>query len=367
MADAAAPPRIAVVGVGLIGGSLGLAARERLGARVRGFDADPAALEAARARQAIDESAADLAAALAGADAAFVATPVRALEETVRKVLEHAPQRCAVSDVGSTKLALAAAISDERFVGGHPLAGAEGAGIEQARADMFEGATWYLTPTAATSGVLYERLHRLLAALGARPHAIDAADHDRLMATVSHLPHALANVLVEQAASALPASAERGALGAGAPGPSFRDATRVAGANSDVWTDIYLSNREELDGALAATIAALERVRALLAEGDPEAVRAWNERARERRQELSRAGGAPEETRELRVIVPNRPGVIAEIALALGRSGVNIADLVLSPSADNRQGVVALFVRGARQAEDARRLVAALGFPVVAP
>ena len=98
---------------------------------------------------------------------------------------------------------VAAAGADERFIGGHPLAGAETAGVEHAREDLFDGAVWYLTPAANSTGVLYERLHRLLTAIGARPVAIDAETHDRLLAVVSHLPHVLANVLVAQAAGAL--------------------------------------------------------------------------------------------------------------------------------------------------------------------
>ena len=105
-----------------------------------------------------------------------------------------------VSDVGSTKRAIVAALDDPRFVGGHPLAGAETSGVQHARADLFEGATWYLTPTPTTSGILYERLHRLLHSLGARPVAIEPEVHDTILATVSHLPHVLANVLVAQAA-----------------------------------------------------------------------------------------------------------------------------------------------------------------------
>ncbi len=108
-----------------------------------------------------------------------------------------------ITDVGSTKRAVVAAVDDPRFVGGHPLAGAETSGVEHARADLFEGATWYLTPTAETSGVLYERLHRLLSGVGARPCAIDAETHDRILASVSHLPHVLANVLVASAAGTL--------------------------------------------------------------------------------------------------------------------------------------------------------------------
>ena len=133
----------------------------------------------------------------------FVAAPVSALGAVLDAVLDAAGEDCAVSDVGSTKRAIVSGRADPRFIGGHPLAGAETSGVEHARADLFEGATWYLTPGPATSGALYERLHRALVGIGAQPVAIDAAVHDRVMASVSHLPHVFANVLVAQAARAL--------------------------------------------------------------------------------------------------------------------------------------------------------------------
>jgi prephenate dehydrogenase len=356
--------RVAIVGLGLIGGSIGLAAK-RAGARVCGFDADPAVRARALERGAIDVSAEDLAGAVADAEVAFVATPIGALPEAVRAVLASAADACVVSDVGSTKRQLAGAVTDPRFVGGHPLAGAESAGVEHARADLFEGATWYLTPTPGTTGVLYERLHRLLASLGAQPAAIEPELHDRLMASFSQLPHVFANVLVTQAGARSVA-----ALGAGerlpAAGPSFRDATRVAGANTAIWADIYLSNRDALVAELDAAIAGLGEVRDMLGAGEAEAVAAWNERARAERERLLGAGLDGGALHELRASVPNRPGVIAEIALALGRAGVNIADMALSPSPDNSQGVIALWVRGPEPAARARELIAELGFPVAA-
>src|SRR5215207_2355359 len=146
--------RITVLGVGLIGGSIGLAARARLDAEIAGFDPDRDLLDRATELEAIDSAHDDVAA------------------------------------VGS----------DSRFIGGHPLAGAETSGVENARADLFEGARWYLTPTPKTGGLLYDRVQRAIAEIGARPQAIEAETHDRLMATISHLPHVLANVLVTQAA-----------------------------------------------------------------------------------------------------------------------------------------------------------------------
>jgi prephenate dehydrogenase len=356
--------RIAVIGLGLIGGSIGLAARERLEAQTMGWDLDPSALAAAAARGAIDVQSRSIAQAVDGADAAFVAAPVGALPELIGEVLRHAPDTCVVTDVGSTKRVVVDGQDDQRFVGGHPLAGAETSGIGHARADLFDGATWYLTPTATTSGILYERLYRLLSRLGARPIAIGAADHDAILALVSHLPHVLANVLVDQAATALGADGER----LPATGPSFRDATRVAGANSSIWTDIYLSNHDALTAAIDAAIDRLGSVRSALLAGDEAGIRQWNDdaaRARRRLAGAELASGA--DLHELRVAVPNQPGVVAQIALELGRAGVNIADLALHPAPSMTEGVVALWLAGVDTAARAEEVISGLGFQVFRP
>jgi prephenate dehydrogenase len=138
----------------------------------------------------------------------------------------------------------------------------------------------------------------------------------------------------------------------------------VAGANTAIWTDIYLANRDALIAAIDAFAASLGEVRTMLQAGDPQAVAAWNDSARADRDELLGAGLTGGPVSELRASVPNRPGVIAEIALALGRAGVNIIDMALSPSEDNRQGVVALWIGGDQQAQRAEQLIGELGFPV---
>jgi prephenate dehydrogenase len=352
--------RIAVIGVGLIGGSVALAARRRAGASVAGFDRSPQALARAHARGALDTAAASLSEALEDAQVAFVAVPVGTLPELVSDVLAAAPADCVVTDVGSTKRAVVAAHDDPRFVGGHPLAGAENAGVEHAREDMFDGSTWYLTPGSSTSGILFERLHRLLHALGAQPTAIDAETHDQILAAVSHLPHVLANLLVTQAAGTLAAGGER----LPATGPSFRDATRVAGAPSAIWTDIYLSNRDALTAELDRALEHLSGVRDALAAGDAQSITRWNETAANDRRRLLENQLAGGRLYELRASVPNRPGVIAELALALGRAGVNITDMALYPAGDMSEGVVALWVAGEAAADRTQELVAGLGFPV---
>lgn len=360
-ADRPSNTRLALIGVGLIGGSIGLAARERgVAQEIVGFDVDAATLAAALERGALTEAAKSIEEAVAGSDVIVVACPVGQVAATAGAALRTAAPDAAVTDVGSTKRQMVAVIDDPRFVGGHPIAGAETAGVEHARADLFDGATWYLTPTERTAGVGLERLMRFISGLGARPRAIDAAAHDAMMAEVSHLPHVLANVLVSQTARALERSGEHLPV----MGPSFRDATRVAGANSDIWTDIYVSNGDALASEIDALIARLSEVRERFAAGDARAITEWNEAAAADRRRLLEADLAGGPVCELRASVPNRPGVVAQVALELGRAGVNIVDMALYPAPDMRSGAITLWVAGEEAAERAQRLIADLGYPV---
>ena len=350
--------RIAVLGVGLIGGSIGLAAREFANADVIGWGPRAQTLDKAKELGAITEAAATIEEAVNEADAVFACAPVELLPPLIAEALAAAKSDCVVTDAGSTKRALVETIDDERFVGGHPISGAETAGVQNARPDLFEGAAWYLTPRETTSGILFERLHRLIVSFGARPSAIDADTHDRMLAAVSHLPHVLANALVTEAA---------GAMAEGEPlprtGPSFRDMTRVAGANSDIWTGIYLTNRDAIAAQIDGVIAHLQRVASTLRSADADALRAWNDTARDDRRRLLESGLEGEHVRELRLSVPNRPGIVAQVALALGKAGVNIADMALAPAPDMRSGSITLWIAGADDAVRAQRLIEDLGFP----
>jgi prephenate dehydrogenase len=358
--DGSSAPRVAILGVGLIGGSIGLAARARLGAVVAGYDPDPGTREAALATGAADTATDSVAAACEGAVVVFCAAPVGRLPELAAAALAAAGPDTAITDVGSTKRGIVAAVgADQRFIGGHPLAGAETAGVANARADLFEGATWYLTPTAASDGVLYDRLQRAVAGLGARPQAIDAAGHDRLMATVSGMPHAVANALVAEAAADL-ASGER----VPEVGPSFRDATRVAGSNPGIWTDIFAANREAIADSVAAVARRLDAAAELIRSGDAAAISAWHTAAGEDRRRLLAAERPDGPLIELRIVVANRPGTMATLALALGDAGVNIEDMALYPAQDMTSGAVSIWVAGPDQAERGAALVRELGHGV---
>jgi len=329
-------PRLAIVGLGLIGGSVGLAARERAGAWVVGWDPDPDVRAKALERGVVDVAAPGLD-AIEGVDVVVVAAPVGALSSSIGHACERFPG-AVVTDVGSTKAALVAAHPRDPYIGGHPLAGAEVAGVENARADLFANATWYLTPRADSEGILLERLHRFVVGLGAVPTIIDAGDHDRLMAAFSHVPHVVANAMVAQATRAL------GDEAIPVVGPSFRDATRVAGANPPLWAGIYDANRDAVLDGLDATIALLTEARDLLARDDTAAIEAWQQQAQHQRRALLDIGMTGGQLAEIRRVVPNRPGVVADLARKLSRAGINIHDMTLSPQPDFRSGEVALWV-----------------------
>jgi prephenate dehydrogenase len=350
--------RIAVLGVGLIGGSIGLAAQEYVeDAEVVGFGRDPGRLRSAVERGAVKRATTSVEEAVEGAELCFACAPVGALPELVRAALDASGPDTVVTDVGSTKQDLVSRTPDPRFVGGHPIAGAETAGVEHARPDLFQDAVWYLTPHEQSGGLLYERLHRFVVDVGARPVAVDAATHDRLVAVFSHLPHVLANVLASQAAARLSDHGE--ALRQ--VGPSFRDMTRVAGANTAMWSDIYRSNRAAIVEEIRGFRRELDEVERRLEAGE---VEDWNDRAREDRRELLEAGAAGGPVHELRLTVPNRPGIVAQVALELGRAGVNILDMALAPASDMRTGAMTLWIAGDAQAGRAFELIDALGFPV---
>jgi prephenate dehydrogenase len=355
--------RVAVIGTGLMGASVGLGAR-RLGAWVAGFDADEQALDAAAEREAVDEACASVEAALEQADLAVVAVPVAALPAVAQHALAASPEACTVTDVGSTKASVCGAVgASRRFVGGHPVCGSEARGAGHASAGLYEGATWFLTPLPETDAESYRLVHAFAGGLGAVPVAIEAGAHDRLIALTSHLPHALANLIVNQAGTARIDGHDPLA----AAGGSLRDLTRVAGANPRIWVDIFLENREELRGALAEHRRALDRLDAALADRDAGFLARWiGEAAGNRRRVLEAAYAAdPRDLYRVRVHVPDRPGVLAGITQALGAERINIEDFELQHLTPERGGMLGVLVAGEAEALRASELLEAQGYGVV--
>jgi prephenate dehydrogenase len=327
--------RAAVVGTGLIGGSVGLALRQR-GWHVTGDDHDPGRLARALELGAIDATGTD-----PDAEITFLATPVRAVAEAATAAL--AATRGIVTDVGSVKASIVAAVDHPRFVGGHPMAGSELEGIDGADPDLFAGAVWVLTPTAATDDDALALLRSVLTGLGADVVALAPEHHDALVAVVSHVPHLTAAALMQLADDR---STEHRALLRLAAG-GFRDMTRIASGHPGIWPDICAENRTAIVDVLDGLLRSLQEVRAVVAGDDRQGLLAVLEQARAARANLpTRLAGAGD-LAELRVPVPDRPGVLAEVTTLAGTLDVNIADMEIAHSAEGDRGVLILLVEAA--------------------
>ena len=321
------------MGVGLIGGSIGMGLRAR-GWHVHGVDTDGDHLARAVALGAVDATGWD-----PGAELTFVATAVGHLVEAVTEALAAAPDGL-VTDVGSVKAPVVAAVGDDRFIGGHPMAGSEQEGVEGADPEMFADAIWVLTPTDGTAGDVLARVRSVVSSLGAEILTLPPERHDSLVALVSHVPHLTAATLMGIAAAR---SEEHSAVLRLAAG-GFRDMTRVAAGHPGIWPDICRENATAIDGVLDDLIRALTAVRAEVSGGDRDGLLRRLETARTARVSLPTGAPRPSELAEVRVPVLDQQGELASITLLATDLDVNIYDLEIAHSAEGDRGVVLLIV-----------------------
>jgi prephenate dehydrogenase len=257
--------KIGIVGLGLIGGSIALAARQLWpAALVIGVDGKEV-LETAMRLHAIDVAADDLI-VLAEADVVILAAPVRQNIELLGQLDEYVKQPAVITDTGSTKQAIVEAARSLparfTFVGGHPLGGAAKGGLEHARPDLFSGRPWLFTPAGDGSAGAIEQLFAFARGLGAEPRTLSVAAHDRLLAYLSHLPQLTASALMQVIGEAV------GLDGLALAGRGLVDTTRLASSPSGIWKDIAATNGDEIRAALDAMIAVLQDLRADLGEGE---------------------------------------------------------------------------------------------------
>ena len=280
--------RLAIVGVGLLGGSVAKAVRAQALAReVVGIGRDLARLGPALRDGALDRVTTDLAEGVAGADRILLAAPVLANETLLPRVWQAASPGAVLTDVGSTKRGIAAAAdrlaagrSEVHFVGSHPMAGSEKSGYAVARVDLFQGATVVVTPTESSDAGAAKGVGEFWAALGARVVVLEPAAHDRAVAAISHLPHVAAWALVDAVVRFEPEALSIAARG-------FKDTTRIAASDPEVWREILLDNREAVRGSLAAFRGALDDLEALIGSGDGAALTAFLARMKTVRERLS--------------------------------------------------------------------------------
>ena len=355
--------RMAILGTGLIGGSIALGARSRnrrLG--VVGFDDDPDTAGTALSRGALTSVAGSMAEAVAGADLVVLAMPVDQTAAACAEIAEAVGEDCVVTDVDSAKaevVRVGESVFGSRFVGSHPMAGSERHGIEAADGRLFEDAWWVLTPTAQTSSEAYGRVVGLATSLGAKTVAVDPITHDTLVARLSHVPQIAASAIVDLAVT----SGEREAL-LGLAGPGFRDVTRIAASNPDLWVSILRANREAVLEGLAELDKRIERVADVIAAEDWTELRRWLAAARDARTGLFAKPDYGHEPIALTLLVPDRPGVLAEVTTAAGGLGTNIEDLRIVHSTEGGRGRLELVVAGSDAAEVLAAGLIELGYVV---
>jgi prephenate dehydrogenase len=346
------PRRAQIFGTGLIGGSIGLALGH-LGWLVTGTDRDDRRVDRALELGALDMSGID-----PDAEVTFVATPVTSIPLIVESLNGTGG---IVTDVGSVKAPIVAGTTHPRFIGGHPMAGSEQEGVDGSDPSLFEGATWVLTPTDRTDTATFTKLRSIISSMGANVVALSPEKHDALVALVSHVPHLTAASLMCLAAER---AEESGALLRLAAG-GFRDMTRVAAGHPGIWPDICAENRDAIVSALDELLGALGNVRAVVADADRDGLLRILERARVARINLPSRAVQAENLVELRVPVPDRPGVLAEVTTLAGELAVNIYDLEIAHSSEGDRGVL-LLVIDATASDLFRGALLARGFRVSA-
>jgi prephenate dehydrogenase len=352
--------RVAVVGAGLVGGSIALAACAAGVPSVRVHDADPDVRERATALGLGTEVDDSLAAALEGAQLVIVAVPAPAVAALVELIATLVEPTTYLTDATSIKSDLILDVESRlrslgarpgRFVGGHPMAGSERSGPEAADGSLFQGATWVLTPTGGTQDEALRAVSAFLRRLGARVLVLPPERHDELVALVSHLPQLVASTLADVAGRAVETAGEAVLAVAGG---GFRDTTRIAASDPDLWLEILRGNQPAVLEALDAYRARLDEVRAALSGADWERLHGVLDHASSARRRLVAKGEAIAAV-DLVVALDDRPGALGAATTALGQAGINIEDLAMRHATDAHRG--ALLLRIDREAAD-RALVA---------
>ncbi len=358
---------IAIIGVGLIGGSLALALKALPNvSKVVGIGRRKESIEKALALNVIDEGCLDIGEGVREADVVWVATPVGSILDVIEKAIPHLRTGATITDTGSTKANIVKRVEEILpprfyFIGGHPMAGSEKQGVESASADLFRNTYYLLTPTTRTNTASFQLIHSLITQIGGSVLAIDAEKHDKAMATISHLPHFLSAILVNLAGQQIEESENLLRLAAG----SFRDMTRIAASSPNLWLDITFENKEAILKVCREFREELSDISKLIEKGDRKGLVEKLTLAREIRQSLPAIFPKDlKELKELSIPVKDKPGVISEITLTIGALGINIEDIEIIHASDHRSGVLGLVIIGEEAAQKARNALVNKGYTV---
>jgi prephenate dehydrogenase len=287
--------KITVAGVGLLGGSIGMAAKQRrLAGRVSGLVRRTESISECLEAGAVDEAFTDPARAVEGADLVLLCTPLAQMPSRVAKFLPALKRGAIVTDVGSVKGGIVAALepllsgAGAQFIGSHPMAGAEKMGVSAARADLFEGAACVVTPTANSNKDAVQKVEEFWKDLGGLPLQMSPEEHDDLVSRSSHLPHVVAAELANYVLSPVHPKEQAMLCATG-----FRDTTRVASGSPEMWRDIALANRKNLARVLGVFIEDLQEFQHALETQDTKAIEEFFQQAKQRRDAWRAAAASP--------------------------------------------------------------------------
>ncbi|THF78384.1 prephenate dehydrogenase [Cohnella fermenti] len=365
--DRPADIRIAIFGVGLIGGSLALCWKGKPGMTIVGHSVNPSSVAKYLSLGVVDEGTTSIAEAAVNADFIFLCVPVGRLNDYLDE-LARLPLKagCIITDVGSTKASVVAHantidLGEAVFLGGHPMAGSERSGVEAATIDLFENAFYVLTPTGDTPPNALERMQELLRWTRAKVVVTDSVLHDSIVGAISHLPHLIAVGLVNQIARYNESNDLYRSLAAG----GFRDITRIASSDPIVWRDILVNNKDVLLTLLADWKMEMERFAELLEREDGEGISEQFRQANGFRKQLpERRKGMIHSLHECYVDVPDHPGVIGRIATELGQARINLSNLHIVESREDVPGTLRLSFKEAADLEQAVALIRGMQYKV---
>lgn len=352
--------KIAICGVGLIGGSLAECFKQLPDTRVTGYVRTEEERERCLAHGVVDEATTSFNNAAADADFIFLCAPIDVIQSHLHRLSEMSlKEGCIITDVGSTKTsitkrAMELSYRGAHFIGGHPMAGSERSGVEAADEELFENAFYVLTPDKGVPRSDVKRLSELLSCTRAQIVEMAAELHDRIVGAISHLPHVIAVALVNQIADYNEETNLYRSLSAG----GFRDITRIAASSPSVWKDILLSNREVLLDILQDWDKQLQLFIELLEQGDGHSIAEQFEKSRRFRNQIpDKKKGMIASLYDMYVDIPDHPGVIGEIATLLGKHHINLSNIQIMESRSEDPGVLRLSFRDRSAMDKAEKLL----------
>jgi prephenate dehydrogenase len=359
--------KITIIGLGLIGGSLARALRERLGiTNIIAINRSSSAFLHAIKDGNVREGFCETNEAIWDSDIIFICTPVKRTIEYIEAIAPHIKPGCIITDVGSTKSEIIEYINHHKafpcFVGGHPMAGSEKVGYSESSSHLFENAYYVLTPSNTSTQTALDTMHEIVKGLGAIPIILDAVTHDKITGSISHVPHIIASALVNLVHKADSTEGVMQMLAAG----GFKDITRIASSSPEMWENIVLSNQQQINEILTAYVNILLEFKEQMNQKKSTKVLDFFKQAKTYRDSFTvnatNKTGLISSVYEIVVDVIDKPGIIGEIATLLGKNQINIKNISVTNSREYEQGCLKITLQDQSSVNVALRFLEQAGY-----